>query len=408
MGNTGSRRKWLKILLVFLALYVGYKKFMPQGPGGWGMGAPPVSVAEVVQRPVREWHEYPGRITSVEQAEVRPRVSGVIQEVKLTEGAMVNQGDVLLVIDPRPFQAAVTGAEGLLSSAQAQLALAKSDMTRAQKLLKENAIPQFQFDQTRNALNVAEANVKTAQAALDVAQLNFDYAYVKAPISGRVSRAEITAGNLVEAGSNAPLLTTVVTGDRVHADFEIDEPNFLEYARAGILDNAEKVQAIPVKLSLTGDSEPTHTGLLKSFDNRISASTGTIRARAVLENHDGKLVPGMFARIFIGSAEEKNSILITDRAVGTDQNKKFVMVIAEENKVQRRPVVLGPLTDDGLRIVREGLKPGDKIIVSGLQRIMMPDQQVTPEMVPMTAKEPEAKPEQKPEAEKASEEKAQQ
>ncbi|NBO19060.1 MAG: efflux RND transporter periplasmic adaptor subunit, partial [Proteobacteria bacterium] len=314
MAQRPKKRKWLIILLLLLVAYVAYKKLLPGGPGGWGGGAPPVSVAQVLERPVREWHEYSGRITSVDQAEVRPRVSGVIQEVRLAEGTLVQQGDVLFVIDPRPFAAAVTAAEGLLGSAQARLALARADMVRAQKLIKENAIPQFQFDQTRNALNVAEAGVKTAQAELDVAQLNYDYAFVKAPIGGRVSRAEITAGNLVETGPNTPLLTTVVAAGQVYADFDLDEQTFLEYARAHMADDTEATRTIPVKLALMGDEKPSHSGYMKSFDNRINLSTGTIRGRALLENPGGQLVAGMFARIYIGSPQEKPSLLITDRA----------------------------------------------------------------------------------------------
>lgn len=390
MAQPRKIKKWLYIFLTCLLAYFAYKKLMPEG-GGWGMGASPVSVAEVVQRPVREWHEYAGRITSVDQAEVRPRVSGVIQEVRLTEGAEVKEGDVLFVIDPRPFSAAVVGAEGQLASAQAQLALAKSDMNRAQKLIQEKAIPQFQFDQTRNALNVAEATVKTAQAALDIARLNYDYAYVKAAISGRVSRAEITAGNLVEAGGSAPLLTTVVTGSRVYADFEVDEATFMEYAHARMAENSEATKSIPVKVALTGEVTASHTGTLQSFDNRISAATGTIRARGLLSNENGELVPGMFARILMGSAKEAPQLLITDRAIGTDQNKKFVQVVGEGNKVERREITIGSTTEDGLRIVRSGLKPGDKIVVNGLQRIMMPGQEVAPELVPMDFKEPPPK-----------------
>ena len=392
MAQRPKKRKWLIILLLLLVAYVAYKKLLPGGPGGWGGGAPPVSVAQVLERPVREWHEYSGRITSVDQAEVRPRVSGVIQEVRLAEGTLVQQGDVLFVIDPRPFAAAVTAAEGLLGSAQARLALARADMVRAQKLIKENAIPQFQFDQTRNALNVAEAGVKTAQAELDVAQLNYDYAFVKAPIGGRVSRAEITAGNLVETGPNTPLLTTVVAAGQVYADFDLDEQTFLEYARAHMADDTEATRTIPVKLALMGDEKPSHSGYMKSFDNRINLSTGTIRGRALLENPGGQLVAGMFARIYIGSPQEKPSLLITDRAIGTDQNKKFVMIVNESNKVERREIVLGPVTEDGMRIVRSGLKPGDKVVINGTQRIMMPDQQVTPQLVAMDAKEQPAAP----------------
>lgn len=384
-GTLKVRRKknWLYLGTTVLVAYIAFTKLMPGGAGGWGMGPMPVSVAEVLQKPTRQWQRYSGRITAVDLAEVRPRVSGVIQEVRLKDGERVAAGDVLIVIDPRPFAAQVTAAEGQLGSAEAQLALAKSDMARAQKLIKDNAIPQFQLDQTRNALNVAEANVKTAQAALEIARLNYDYAHVKAPIAGRVSRAEITVGNLVEAGSNAPLLTSVVSANEVYVDFDVDESSFLKYAHAGVADDVERIKTIPVRLALADEKDMPHQGYLKSFDNRISTASGTIRARAVLDNSSGALVSGMFATVELGGPEEKTSLLITDRAIGTDQNKKFVYVVLPDNKTERREVVLGALTDEGLRVVESGLNPGDRIVVNGTQRIMMPEQEVVPEAAPM-------------------------
>lgn len=391
MAQPRKKRRWLKILIALAVVYILATRLMPQGgPDGWGGGgAPPVSVAAVIERPVREWHDFSGRITAVDQAEVRPRVSGVIQQVKLVEGALVTEGDVLFIIDPRPYAAAVTGAEGQLGQASAQLALASSDMNRAQILIKDKAIPQHQFDQNRNAYNVAQASVKTAQANLDTAKLNYDYAFVKAPITGRVSRAEITVGNLVEGGGNAPILTTVVASGQVYADFEIDEATFLPYAHAGMADgNIEAVKSIPVVLSLTGEEGYAHKGYLQSFDNRINLGSGTIRARALFENTDGQLLSGMFAHIRLGGPTEKPALLITDRAIGTDQSKKFVTVVGAENKTEHREVTLGGMTDDGLRMVESGLKAGEKIIVSGLQRVMMPGQPVTPELVDMNYKEP--------------------
>lgn len=390
MAHSAKKRRWIKITIALVVVYLLVTRLMPQGGPGWGGGgAPPVSVAQVVERNVREWHDFSGRINAVDQAEVRPRVSGVIQQVKLTEGGMVNEGDVLFVIDPRPFAAAVTGAEGSLGQANAQLALASSDMNRAQILIKDKAIPQHQYDQNRNALNVAQASVKTAQANLDTARLNYDYAYVKAPITGRVSRAEITVGNLVEGGGNAPILTTVVASGQVYADFEIDEATFLPYAKAGMVDGStENVQTIPVTLALTGEEGYPHQGRLKSFDNRINLASGTIRARALFENTDGALLSGMFAHIRLGGPVEKKALLITERAIGTDQSKKFVIVVGEDNKTEHREITLGGMTDDGLRMVEAGLKPGEKIIVSGTQRVMMPGQPVTPEVVAMDYKEP--------------------
>ncbi len=393
MAQPAKKRRWLIILITLVLVYFVGSRLMPQGgPGGWGGGgAPAVSVAEVVQRNVREWHDFSGRITPVDQAEVRPRVSGVIQEIRFTDGALVNAGDILFVIDPRPFAAAVTGAEGTMGQATAQFGLAKSDLNRAQILIKDKAIPQHEFDTSKNAYNVAEANAKTAQAALDVANLNYDYAYVKAPISGRASRAEVTVGNLVEGGgSNAPILTTIVASGQVYADFEIDEATFMPYAQGGFADgkNTDSVKSIPVSLALTGESGYPHMGHLESFDNRINLGSGTIRARGIFDNDNGQLLSGMFAHIRLGAPEEKPSLLITERAIGTDQSKKFVIVVGDDNKTEHREITVGGMTDDGLRIVTSGLKPGEKIIVSGTQRVMMPGQPVAPEVVGMDFKEP--------------------
>lgn len=368
------------------ASYFAYTKLM-SGAGGWAAGgAPPVSVAEVLARNVRQWHEFSGRLVAINQVDVRPRVTGVIDKVHFEDGAQVRQGDVLFTIDPRPFAAELIRTEGLLGSAEAQLALTRAELSRAERLIKVRAIPQHEFDQSRNDYNVAEANVKSAKAAVDVAKLTLEYASVKAPISGRVSRAEITAGNLVQA-ENAPVLTTVVPSNEIYADFEIDEATFLKYAQSGAT-NQNESSKIPVKMALNGESEAGHMGHIASFDNRLNTSSGTIRVRAVFDNSNGMLVPGLLAKIQIGSAIEIPSLLITDRAVGTDQNKKFVYVVDAENKVSYREVTLGQNTEDGLRVVSKGLQSGEKIVVNGIQRIMMPGQPVTPETVPMDAKEP--------------------
>lgn len=345
--------------------------------------APPVNVAAVITEPLREWYEFSGRIKALDVAEIRPQVSGVIKEIQLSEGERVEAGDILMIIDPRPFEASVIGSQGDLNSAKAQLALAQSDMKRSEKLIKNRAIPQFQFDESRNALTVAEARVKTAEAALEIAQLNFDYAHIKAPFSGRVGRAEITAGNLVETGPNAPILTTIVADNEVYADFDIDEVTFLKYIHAQILNDPEKIKNIPVHLSLTGENGFPHKGYLKSFDNRIDLDSGTIRARAIIDNSRGKLLSGMFARVRLGSPDIKPRLLITDRAVGTDQDKKFVMIVDEKNTAQRREITLGPVIDEGLRIVRSGIKEGEKVIVNGLQRVQSPGQPVQPEEISM-------------------------
>ena len=219
-----------------------------------------------------------------------------------------------------------------------------------------------------------------ARADLTTARLNLDYTHITSPIDGKIGRAEITEGNLVESGSGAPVLTTVVSSDPVYADFEVDEESFLRYVAAGSA--GSDASQVPVMLGLSDENGAPHTGRIESFDNQVNAMSGTIRVRAIFDNSDGTLIPGLFARIRLGSAKEESAILITDRAVGTDQNKKFVYVVGEGNKAEHREVKLGGMAD-GLRIVEEGLKPGEKIIVGGLQRVTKPGRPVTPEVVPM-------------------------
>lgn len=361
-------KKTIVLLLVAAGGYYAYTRYL--GHGGWGGapgGAPPVSVAEVIEKSIRPWHDFSGRLTAVDQVEIRPRVSGTIMKVHFEDGAMVKRGDPLFTIDPRPYEAA-------LQAAQARAVMMDAEMQRAKTLRGDKAIAQRDFDQRRN-------DAEVARAELTRAKLDLDYTHITSPITGRVGRAEITEGNLVETNAGAPVLTTVVSISPIYADFEIDEDTYLEYVQAKAT-SKEASPAIPVTLQLTGETGPGHAGHIESFDNRLSSATGTIRVRAMFDNADGMLVPGLFARIQIGAPAQTDSLLITDRAVGTDQNKKFVIVVGAENKTERREIKLGPLAD-GLRVVKEGLKPGEKIIVSGMQRVMMPGQPVTPEMVPM-------------------------
>lgn len=365
-------RRILVLAVVLAGAYYAYKTFMPQG--GWGPGgAPPVSVAEVVSRKIRQWQEFSGRLVAVNQVEVRPRVSGVIDKVHFEDGAMVKKGDVLFTIDPRPF-------ETVYRSASARASLAESELKRAQKLMSANAIPQNEFDRKKNDAEVARAEL--ARARLDL-----DYTEVKSPIDGRVSRAEITEGNLVESGGSAPVLTTVVTSTPIYADFEIDEASFLKYAQAGVTGQKD-VSSIPVTMTMSGsggDNGIVHQGHIESFDNRLNTTSGTIRVRAVFDNPEGVLVPGLFARIKLGGPTEADAVLITERAVGTDQSKKYVYVVGDDNKLAYREVKLGIMADDGLRAVTEGLKPGEKILVSGITPLIRPGIPVTPEVVPMNA-----------------------
>jgi multidrug efflux system membrane fusion protein len=370
------------LALIAFAARAIYMRVVPHGPPpGADMAAmmnapPPVGVAAAVSREVQLWHEFSGRLSAVDRAEIRPRVSGAIDAVHFIDGAQVAKGDLLFTIDQRPYAAEVNRAQGALASAEAQAKLSRTEAERSERLLKEKAVSQRDFDEKQNALSVAEANLKSAQAALEAAQLNLDYTEIRAPIAGRVGRAEVTEGNLV--GQGQPVLTTIVSANPIYADFEMDEATFLEYSKF-----SGKPENIPVELGLATETGTPHTGHIESFDNALDNASGTIRVRAVFDNEDGALVPGLFARLLVGSAAPVSAVLIDDSAIGTDQNKKFVMVVGKDNKVEYREISPGPMAD-GLRVVDEGLNAGEKIVVSGLQRARagMP---VKPEMVEMGA-----------------------
>lgn len=343
--------------------------------------AVPVSVAAAIERPVTEYDEFSGRLEAIDQVAVRPRVAGYIESIHFTPGAMVKRGDTLFVIDPKPFEAEVARADAALAAARAKLALTGSELARAQRLLEERAIAQREFEERQNAQREAQAALQSTQAALDLTRLNLGYTRITAPISGRVSRAEVTAGNLVAAGASGPALTSIVSTARLYATFEADEQTFLKLAAAG---GARGAGRLPVYMGLAHEQGHPRQGVLEFVDNRLDPQSGTIRVRAVFDNADGVLTPGLFARVKIGGGAEKPAVLINDRAVGTDQNKKFVFVVDGENKVAWREVRLGPVID-GLRIVREGLAAGDVIVVNGLQRVR-PGAVVAPTTVPMHAK----------------------
>jgi len=381
-----------KKVLVVLAGVVGViyliaRQFMSGLPQAGGHGqqgmAMPVSVAPVLSKNVQQWNEYSGRLVAIDKVDIRPRVSGMIDAVHFQNGALVKKGDLLFSIDPRPYQAEVARAQGLLRSAEAERNLAQSELTRAQKLIETKVISASELDNRKNNFSVNQARFKSAEAALESAKLNVEYTRIKAPIAGKLSRAEITPGNIVEAGFNAPILTSVVSSDPIYVDFDIDENAFLHYMQKGTQGN-QAVNKIPVLMGLATENSIVRKGFIESFDNQFNTTSGTIRARAVLPNPQGMLVPGLFARIKLGDALETQALLITDRAVGTDQSKKFVYVIDKDNKVIYREIRLGAQVD-GLRIVQEGLTADDKIIVNGLQRAR-PGAVIAPEWVSMDSK----------------------
>lgn len=344
--------------------------------------APPaVTVAEVVTRQVTEFDEFTGRIEAVERVEIRPRVSGYIASVNFTEGAEVRAGDVLFVIDPRPYEAELKRAEAEHTRAVTALALATSERERAVRLLDLKAISQEEFDSRLAGSEQAAANVQAAEAAVDAAQLNLSFTRVLAPIAGRVGKAEITAGNLVTGGQTP--LTTLVSIDSVYVEFEGDERVYLKYAelarrgeRADTRDPNHKLW-----VGLADENGYPHEGRMVFLDNTLDPATGTIRARGRLDNSDRRFTPGLFARVRLAGTDDADALLIRDSAVGTDQSVRYVLVVGEENKVEYRAVKLGPLVD-GLRVVREGLASGENIVVNGLQRVR-PGSPVTPERVAM-------------------------
>jgi len=332
--------------------------------------APPavdVTVQTLSPQKVQVWNEFSGRLQAVDHAEIRPEVSGRITEVRFHDGQYVKAGDVLLVIDPRPYEAAVARAEANLASARTNADFAKIEEQRAAGMIKTEAIAQRVFDERSNSLRVADAAVKAAEAELKQANLDLEHAYVRAPITGRTSRAELTVGNLVQAGPGAPVLTSVVSNQAIYADFEVDEQTYVDSIRvaAGL---PEQERKIPVQLNLAGDKGHVYRGTIDSFDNRIDVASGTIRARAKFENTDGALVPGMFVAVRLASPVAHDEILVPEKAVGFDQSKKFVLVVDHDNKVGYRQVELGKQVETS-RVALKGVEPGDKVIIDGLQHV---------------------------------------
>jgi len=338
----------------------------------------PVTVSHLEPQTVNAFAEFSGRINAVDYAEVRPQVSGRITEIRFHDGEHVNAGDVLVVIDPRPYQAAVDKAQADLQTAVNNAKFAKAERDRGSQLVKSNYLSQETFDQRTNADEVAKAAVQAAQAALESAQINLDYAYVKAPISGRVSRAEITLGNLVGSPTAPPpVLTSIVSDNGVYADFEVDEQTYLNNV-ANYGHSQEDQQMIPVDVVVRGNGERVYRGRIYSFDNRIDSSSGSIRARARFDNADGGLIPGMFVSVRMGSGAIDEALVVPESAIGNDQSKRFVFVVGEGNKAEYRSVELGPQID-GNRVVLTGLKAGDRVIIDHLQRLA-PGAPVVPQM----------------------------
>jgi multidrug efflux system membrane fusion protein len=386
-----NRSLWvLAIVAVVMAGSVGTyfamrsEKAQAQAPAGQAPQATPVSVALVEQRDVAVWDEFSGRLEAIERVEVRSRVAGALLAAHFREGALVKKDDLLITIDPATYAAEVDRNEAQVAAAEARVELTKSDVDRGEKLSGSRIISQRELDQRVNAQREAEANVRAAKAALQTAKLNLDYTQVRAPVAGRVGRLEITVGNLVAAGPGAPVLTTLVSVNPIYASFNADEQVVTRALKTLADQNAmSQVDRIPVRMS-TATSDESFEGKLQLIDNQVDARSGTVRVRAVFDNTAGRLIPGQFARLRMGQPKAEPALMVNERAIGTDQNKKFVLVVSADNKAEYREVTLGANVDS-LRVVTTGLKSGERIVVNGLQRIR-PGALVVPQVVRMDAR----------------------
>jgi multidrug efflux system membrane fusion protein len=349
--------------------------------------AVPVSVATVEAREIVPWAEFSGRLEAIERVELRSRVAGVVEAVHFREGNLVKQGDLLVSIDQAPYLADLQRAEAQVQGAKARVALAESENERGQQLQATRNLSQRDVDTRVNNLREAQANLQAAEAARRTAQLNLDYTQIRAPISGRIGRLDVTVGNLIAAGGQ--VLTSLLSVDPIYAAFNADERSVLD-ALASLPDGSRALEQIPVRLTTATAQAAQFSGKLHFVDNGIDGASGTVRVRARLDNPDGKLMPGQFVRVQLGQARAELQLVINERAVGTDQNKKFVFVVGDDAKAAWREVSLGA-AHDGLRVVNAGLKPGERIIVNGLQRVR-PGATVAPEPVPMAQKSELKKP----------------
>lgn len=337
--------------------------------------APPeVTVAEVVHRPLRDWQEFSGRLQAVNRIELRPRVNGYVDRVAFPDGARVTKGQLLFQIDPRPFQAEVDRLQADRARALSEQQLARANLARGERLIGSNAISREEYDRLSAAASSANSQLESIGAALESARLNREFTEVRAPIDGRASRALITEGNLVNSES---VLTTVVSDNPVYAYFDADERTYLRFAH--LSDEGDRGG---VYMGLVDEKGYPHKGRLDFVDNQVDPGTGTIRARAVFDNRDGRFTPGLFARVRLVGNDSPETVLIEDRAVGTDLGRKFVLVVGADNVLATRFIELGPLIDD-LRVIRKGLSPGDVIVVNGLQHVK-PGERVTPTRVAMS------------------------
>ena len=370
VAHRWSLRQATPTLMLLIACALSGCGEKPQQPAA-AAPPPPVTVATPVKRTVTDWDDFTGRFQAVEEVQVRARVGGAVTNVEFRDGAIVRAGDLLYVIDARPFEAVAEQANGQLSDARAKGELARRELDRALALNQSQAVSDSVVDQRRQALQAAKAAEMQAEGALKAAQLNIEFTHVLAPITGRVSRHLVSVGNLVQGSDNgaSTLLTSIVSLDPIHIYFDMDEATYQRNNRlyfAGKRPSSRDTPN-PVQITLVGETRPSHDGKMDFLDNRLDVSTGTLRSRALVPNQDLSILPGQFGRVrLIGSAPYE-ALLVPDTAVATDQSRKIVFVVKEDDTVDARAVVLGPL-DDGLRVIREGLKAEDRVIVEGIQR----------------------------------------
>ncbi len=378
----------------FVAILAGCDSSGNAKPANQGLSAPVVTVSQPIAKDVVEWDEYTGRLEAMQTVEIRARVSGYISQVNFKDGAKVKKGDLLYVIDPRPYVAERDRTTAEVERVSAQLELAKNDLARAERLLKSRAISEEEYDTRSKGVRQAEAALRSAEAALQAAKLNVEFTQVRAPIDGRISRTLKTLGNLVNGGNSgeATLLTTIVSVDPIYVYVDADEQSVLKYrrlAREGLRATA-RYGPIPMELALADEKNFPHKGFTDFVEPRLDPTTGTIRVRGVFSNDGDLLSPGFFVRVRVHGSGTYPALLVSDAAIGADQEKKFVLVVNSDNMVEYRVVKPGPFIE-GLRVIQQGLKPGDWVIVNGLQRVL-PGVKVNPEKVSMAslAKGPDA------------------
>ncbi|HWV43637.1 efflux RND transporter periplasmic adaptor subunit [Pseudorhodoplanes sp.] len=343
---------------------------------------PAVTVAKPIERGVTDHDEYVGRFVAVDSVEVRARVSGYLDKIHFRDGQMVKQGDLLFTIDKRPFQNTLDQARGALAQAKANLAFTQTDLDRAKQLVRDHTITEQAFDQRTQAFRSAEASVAANEAAVRQAELDLEFTELRAPVAGRIGDRRVSTGNLVTGGTsgNTTLLATIVSIDPIRFEFTMDEASYLRYerfSRSG-KEVTGRDGGVVVELKLLDEKGFEHRGYMDFLDNVIDKSSGTIRGRAVFSNPDGVLIPGMFGRIRVPGSPTYQALLVPDVAIGTEQARKFVLAIDGDNTAVQKYVTLGPMTDDNLRVIRDGIAAGDRIVVNGLMRVR-PGQKVTPQ-----------------------------